>query len=109
MNWRALGIFFKYFFLFSVNKKRQLIKKMACGKFEETLQFLYFDLKRIKHFLLFCKDNLPQPWCEQRETHSPSWCEGECSPKKWVLSILKEIIKNIPDEAKIGFFLNKLL
>ena len=61
MNWRALGTFFRYFFLFNVNKKRQLIKKMASGKFEEKLQFLCFDLKRIKHFLLFCKDNLPQP------------------------------------------------
>ena len=77
---------------------------MSCGKFEEKLQFLCFDLKRIKHFLLFCKDNLPQPWCEQEEINSPSWCEGECSPQKWVLSILKEIIKNIPDEAKLAFF-----
>ena len=77
---------------------------MASGKFQNKLQFLYFNLKRIEHFLLFCKDNLPQPWCEQGETHSPSWCEGECSPPKWVSSILKEIIKNIPDKAKIAFF-----
>ena len=77
---------------------------MACGKFENKLQFLSFDLKRIENFLLFCKDTLPQPWCKQGDDHSPSWCDGECSKKKWVWSILKELIKNIPDQAKIAFF-----
>ena len=40
---------------------------MACGKFENKLQFLGFDLKRIENFLLFCKDALPESWCEQGE------------------------------------------
>ena len=55
---------------------------MACGKFENKLQFLCFNLKRIEHFLFFCKDTLPQPWCQQGEAHSSSWCKGECSKKK---------------------------
>ena len=64
---------------------------MACGKFENKLQFLYFDLKRIENFLLFCKDTLPQPWCKQRDDHSPSWCDGECSKKKMGLINFKRI------------------
>ena len=55
---------------------------MARGKFENKLQVFCFDLKRIEHFLLFHKDALPEPWCEQGEAHAPSWFERECSKKK---------------------------
>ena len=62
-----LGTFFLSCYLMLI--KKQLIKKTACGKFVNKLQFLCFNLKRIEHFLLFCKDTLIQPCCELGKTH----------------------------------------
>ena len=76
---------------------------MACGKFENKLQFLCFHLKRIEHFLLFSKDNLPQPWCEQGKPIPLLGAKGNVK-KKWVSLILKELIKTFPTRQKLLFF-----
>ena len=86
-------------------KKNGNLKK----NLENKLQFLCFDLKRIENFLLFCKDTLPQPWCQQEEDHSPSWCDGECSEKKLGLIDFKRVHQKHSRPGKNWLFFTKLL
>ena len=60
---------------------------MACGKFENKLQFLCFHLKSIEHFLLFSKDNLPQPWCEQGKPIPLLGAKGNVKKKMGFINI----------------------
>ena len=65
-------------------------------------------MKHIEYFFFFmeiCKN----PCCADGEAHSPEWCEGECSERKWLLPLVAEFQKQVPNEARKCFFVKECL
>ena len=98
------------FFLFSVNKKKTVNKKKwLVENLETSYNFYVFIQKGLNIFYCFPKITSPSSGVSRGKPIPLLGAKGNVKKKKWVSLILKELIKNIPDQAKIAFFFIKLL